>query len=77
MLVRHYVDIQAVKNILPECNFRHVRRGIKKVAHNLKALRQQECVVTCYNAPQCVRELINAEAAGIDGASQICNLNVP
>jgi hypothetical protein len=55
-----------VCNLLPACNFRHIRREANQVAHDLvqKALRQQECVVMHYNVSSCVRVLIKEEALG-------------
>jgi ribonuclease HI len=72
-------EIQAMRNILPECNFRHVRRGSNEVAHGLarRDSIHQECVVMRLNAPSFVRELIQRGAAGSPDPSFACNRVVP
>jgi hypothetical protein len=66
-----------MSNILPECNFRHVRRGSNEVAHALAQRAHQECVGMCLNAPSFVRELIQREVARLLDPSFACNRVVP
>jgi hypothetical protein len=69
-------EIQTAANLLPECKFRHIRRGQNTVAHNLvqKVIRHQECVAMRFDVPPCIQELINAEATSRESTSQIIGL---
>jgi ribonuclease HI len=53
-------EIQAVKNILPDCKFSHIRRHLNIVAHNLahESFLKKQSLVMRYDVPQCVRELV-------------------
>jgi ribonuclease HI len=70
-------EIKAVKNILPECHFKHIKRCANEVAHRLaqEAIRNQNCIVMRFNAPECVRGLLAKEEAGIDATPPFCNLS--
>jgi hypothetical protein len=64
-------DIQAVSELLPNCNFVHVRRGGNIVAHQLarRALQYSECIVS---APACVSTQCAIDAVGAR-SSEVCN----
>jgi ribonuclease HI len=69
-------EIQAVKNILPDCKFGHTRRHMNRVAHSLaqEAIRKRQSVVMRYDAPQCARKLIDEDRASIAGNPLDCKL---
>jgi hypothetical protein len=70
-------EIKAVKNLWPECHFKHIKRGANEVAHRLaqEAIRNQECIVMRFNAPECVREHLVKEGAGMHETPPLCNMS--
>jgi ribonuclease HI len=67
-------DIQAVSELLPSCDFVHVKRGGNVVAHLLarRALQHSECIVSRFSTPACVRTQCAIEAVGTR-SSEVCN----